>query len=258
MCRPTSATSLFEQTTWPAAIVLATSTMLALLDHVVARPLRRRVRRGERAPGGLDRDRAYRQFRRVGRIGQVLAQAPAGTRKRRIFRFVDAPFVARVSAILRHQRIGADSGQEGGLVEIHERIEGRERLHAIVDIRSARIRRFVGRPWGRRDRAPVRTDLEQLIAGLEGLPDAGAGIAERLGAIGDSAVGGVGQRGPIERDEGAPGEIVEVGIGVGLDRGRVLDAVGRNEGRIVLGSGRGDGEKRDRRRRARSEPGRRA
>ena len=97
------------------------------------------------------------------------------------------------------------------------------------------------RAW--RDGAPVRTDLEQFIAGLEGLPDAGAGLAQRLGAIGFAAMGGIGQRGPIERDEGAPGEIVEVGIGVGLDRGRILDAVGRNDRRAILR--RPGGEKRD-------------
>ena len=81
-------------------------------------------------------------------------------------------------------------GKKRGLIEIHEGIEGRERLRAIVDIRSARVRRFVGRPGLRRDRAPVRTDLEQFITGFEGLPDAGAGIAERLGAIRDAAMGG--------------------------------------------------------------------
>ena len=97
----------------------------------------------------------------------------------------------------------------------------------------------------RRDRAAVGTDLEQFIARLEGLPDAGALIAERLGAIGFAAMGGIGQRGPIERDESAPGEIVEVGVGVGLDRGRVVDAVGRNQRGAILGDGRGDGEKRD-------------
>ena len=167
-------------------------------------------------------------------------------RERRIFGFVDAPFVARIGAILRDQRIGADARQKGGLVEIHEGREGRERLCAIVDIRSARVRRFVGRPGLRRDRAPVRTDLEQFIARLEGLPDAGPGIAERLGAVGLAAMSRVGQRRPIERDEGAPGEIVEVGIGVGLDRGRVLDAVGRNDRRAIVGGGRAHGEKRER------------
>ena len=57
-------------------------------------------------------------------------------------------------------------------------------------------------------------------------------------------MGGVGERGPIERDEGAPGEIVEVGIGVGLDRGNVLDPVGGNDRRAILRRGRADGEKR--------------
>ena len=174
MCRPTSATSLFEQTTCPAASVLATSTTLAFSDHVIARSHRRRVRRIERTPCGFDRDRAHGQVRRMGRIGQVLALAPAMNRQRRILGFVEAPFVARIGPILRHQRIGADAGQEGGLIEIHEGREGRERLLAIVDVRSARVRRLVGRPGLWRDRASVRTDLEQFIAGLEGLPDAGA------------------------------------------------------------------------------------
>ena len=181
----------------------------------------------------------------MGRIGQVLALAPAMNRQRRILGFVEAPFVARIGPILRHQRIGADAGQEGGLIEIHEGREGRERLFAIVDARAARVRRLVGRPGFWRDRTSVRPDLEQFIAGLEGLPDAWAGIAERLGAIGDAAMGGIGQRGPIERDEGAPGEIVEVGVGVGLDRGRVLDAVGRNHGRAIGGGRGGVWEKRD-------------
>ena len=199
---------------------------LGVLDHVIARPHRRRVRRGERPPGGLDRDRAGGQFRRVGRIRQPLAQAPTLKRKRRILRFVDADFVAGIGAILRHQRIGGHARQESGLIEIHERIEGRERFRSVVDICPARVHRFVGRPWARRDGAAVRTDLEQFITGFEGLPDAGAFIAKRLGAVGDSAMGRVGQRGPIERDEGAPGEIVEVGKGVHPGRGHILDAVG--------------------------------
>ena len=201
---------------------------IGVLDDIIARSHRRRVRRIERAPCGFDRDRAYGQFRRVGRIGQVLAQTPAMNRQRRIFGFVEAPFVAGIGPILRHQRISADAWQEGGLVEIHEGREGRERLCAIVDIRSARVRRFIGRPGFWRDRAPVGTDLEQFIARLEGLPDAGPLIAEHLRAVGFAAMSGIGQRGPIERDKGSPGEIVEVGIGVGLDRRRVLDAIGRN------------------------------
>ena len=120
---------------------------LGVLDHVVARPDRRRVRRGEKTPGGLDRDRTDGQMARVGLIRQVLAQAPAARRKRRILRFVDAHFVARIGAILRHERIGGHARREGGLVEVHERIEGRERLRALVDVRSAGVQRFVGRPW---------------------------------------------------------------------------------------------------------------
>jgi len=60
-----------------------------------------------------------------------------------------------------------------------------------------------------------------------------------------AAMSGIGQRGPIERDKGSPGEIVEVGVGVELDRRRVLDAIGRNQWGAILGGGRGDGEKRD-------------
>ena len=101
---------------------------IGVFDHVIARPDRRRVRRGERAPGGLDRDRAYRQLRRVVWIGQVLAQAPAGKGKRRVLGFVDARFVAGIGAVLRHQRIGGHAGQERGLIEIHEGLEGGERL----------------------------------------------------------------------------------------------------------------------------------
>jgi hypothetical protein len=218
---------------------------IGVLDHVIARSYRRRVRRIERTPCGFDRDRAHGQVRGVGRIGQVLALTPAMSRERIVFGFVEAAFVAGVLAILRHQRIGADAGQEGGLVEIQEGREGRERLRAIVDILSARVRRFISSPGFWRDRAPVGTDLEQFIARLEGLPHACARIAERLGAIGFAAMGGIGQRGPVERDEGAPGEIVEVGVGVGLDRGRVFDAVGRNHGRTIVGDGGGDWEKRD-------------
>ena len=152
--------------------------------------------------------------------------------------FVEAPFIARIGPILRHQRIGADARQERGLVEIHEGREGCERLRAIVDPRSARVRRFISSPGFRRDRAPVRIDLEQFIARLEGLPDAGPLIGEGLGAVGFAAMSRIGQRGPVERDEGAPGEIVEVGIGVGLDRGRVLDAVGETMGALSAAAAR--------------------
>jgi hypothetical protein len=110
----------------------------------------------------------------------------------------------------------------------------------LVDIRSAWVRAFVGRPGLRRDGAPVRADLEQFIASLEGFPHAGAFIAKRLRAIGDAAMRRVGQRGPIEGDEGAPGEIVELGKGVDPGRGHILDAVRRNEGRNILGSGGAD------------------
>jgi hypothetical protein len=58
-------------------------------------------------------------------------------------------------------------------------------------------------------------------------------------------MGGIDQRGPIERDESPPGEIVEVGVGIGLDRGCVLDAVGRNHGRAIAGNRGGDWEKCD-------------
>ena len=220
---------------------------IGVLDHVIARPHRGRVRRLERTPCGFDRDRACGQFRGMSRIGQVLAEAPAMGRERRILGFVEAPFVARVGAILRHQRISADAGQESGLVEIHEGREGRKRLSAIVDIRSARVRRLIGRPRFWRDRAPVGTDLEQFITRLEGLPDAGPLITEHLGAVGFAAMSGIGQRGPIERDKGSPGEIVEVGVGVGLDRRRVLDAVRAKP------MGRDPGRRPGRRREARSE-----
>ena len=107
----------------------------------------------------------------------------------------------------------------------------------------------------------VGADLEQFIARLEGLPDAGPLIAEHLGAVGFAAMSGIGQRGPIERDKGSPGEIVELGIGVGLDRGRVFDSIGRNQRGAVLGGGRGDGEKHDQRlrepKRGEREPSRR-
>ena len=55
---------------------------VGVFDHVIARSHRRRVRRIERTPRGFDRDRAHGQFRGMGRIGQVLAQAPAMSRKR--------------------------------------------------------------------------------------------------------------------------------------------------------------------------------
>ena len=50
-------------------------------------------------------------------------------------------------------------------------------------------------------------------------------------------MGGVDERGPVERYEGAPGEIVEGRIGVRAGRGRVFDAVGRRERRDILGGG---------------------
>ena len=191
---------------------------VGVLDHVIARPHGRRVCRGEKAPCRLDRDRPGGQSQRMVLIGQVLALAPAAVCKRRVLRFVDARFVAGIGAILRHQRIGGHARREE-LIEIHERFEGRERFRATVDIRSARVRRVVGRPWLRRDRPAVRTDLEQFITGFEGLPDTGAGIAKRLGAVRDTAMSRVGQRGPIERDEGAPGEIVQFRklVDVGLE-----------------------------------------
>ena len=193
----------------------------------------------------------------VGEIRQVLAQAPAVRRKRRVLGLVDAHFVARIGAILRHERIGGYGPQEGGLIEVHERIEGRERLRAAVDIRSAGVQRLVGRPWAGRDGTAVRTDLEQFVTGFEGLPYAGAGIAQRLGAVRHAAMGGVGQRWPVERNEGAPGEIVEVGKRIDPGRGHILDAIGRNDWRDILGCGRAnragrprDGERGERDRRS--------
>src|SRR3984885_10312410 len=102
--------------------------------------------------------------------------------------FVEAPFVARIGPILRHQRIGADAWQEGGLIEIHEGSERCERLRAIVDPRSARVRRFISSPWLRRDRALVRTDLEQFIAARESRPDAAPLMGEGLAAVGFAAI----------------------------------------------------------------------
>ena len=131
------------------------------------------------------------------RIGQVLAMAPAMGGKRRIFGRVDAGFVAGIGAVLRDQRIGGDARQKGGLIEVHERGEGRERLRAIVDVGAARVQRVIGRPRLWREGAPVGADLEQFVARLEGLPDARAGVAERLGAVGFAAMGGVGQGGQL-------------------------------------------------------------
>ena len=99
----------------------------------------------------------------------------------------------------------------------------------------------------RRGGAPVGPDLKQFITRLERLPDARAGIAKRLGAIGDAAMSWVGERGPIERDERAPGEIVEGGKRVEPGRGHVLDAIDRNERRDVFGDRRADGREGGRR-----------
>ena len=141
---------------------------------------------------------------------------------------------------MRNERIRADAGKKADWLKSMKGAKLASVFCAIVDTVPARVRRFVGRPGLGRGGAPVGTDLEQFVARLEGLPDAGPGIAERLGAIGFAAVGGVGERGPVERDEGAPGEIVEVGIGVGLDRGRVLDAVWRDHRRAIVGGGLGE------------------
>ena len=43
---------------------------VGVLDHVIARPGRWRIGGSQEAPCGLHRDRAHRQFRRVGRIGK--------------------------------------------------------------------------------------------------------------------------------------------------------------------------------------------
>ena len=59
----------------------------------------------------------------MGLVRQVLAPAPAARRKRRVFEFVDAHFVARVGAILGNQGIGGDAGKKGGLIEIEEWLE---------------------------------------------------------------------------------------------------------------------------------------
>ena len=220
---------------------------LGVLDHVIARPDRWRVGRGEQSPRRLDRDRTGGKMRGVGLVGQVLAPAPAVERERRVFGFVEPHLVAGIGAILRHQGIGGDAGKKGGLVEIQERLERRERLGPTIDLSAAGVARLVGRPGLRRGRAPVRRDLKQLVAGFEGLPHAGAGIAKGLGAIGDAAPVGAGERGPVERDEGAPGEIVERGIRIGRGREHIVDAVGQNDGRDVVGEGSAIVEKRKRR-----------
>ncbi len=85
------------------------------------------------------------------------------------------------------------------------------------------------------------------VAGLERLPDARAWIARRPGAVGDAAIGRVEPRGPVERNERAPGEVVEGRKWVCLRRGHVLDAVGREERRDVFGRGGADRAKRRRR-----------
>ena len=55
----------------------------------------------------------------------------------------------------------------------------------------------------------VFPDRERLRSGLERLPDARAGIAERLGAVRLAAFARIGNGRPVEGDEGPPGEIVE-------------------------------------------------
>ena len=64
---------------------------------------------------------------------------------------------------------------------------------------------------------------------------------------------GAGQRRPVERDEGPPGEIVEVGVGVGLNRGNVFNAIGRYDRRAVVCSNR-HGEWRTRDQRSERDP----
>ena len=82
---------------------------------------------------------------------------------------------------------------------------------------------------------PVRPDLEQFIAGLERLPDPRAGVAERLGAVGDAALRGIGARRPVERDKGSPGEIVELAKRIDPGRRHVLDREGSDQRSHLLG-----------------------
>ena len=132
-------------------------------------------------------------------------------------------------------------GKKADWLKSMKGVKRRERLSPIVDIGSARVGRFVSRPGFWRGGAPVRSHLEQFIARLEGLPDAGSLIAEHLRAVRFAAVSRIRQRGPVERDEGAPAEIVEVGVGVRLDRGNVLDPVGRDGWRALVGDGAATG-----------------
>ena len=138
--------------------------------------------------------------------------------------------VAGIGAVLRDKRIGGRARREARLVEVGERRERGDRLLPVVDAGPARIAPGVARPGCRRDGAAVVADLEQLIVRLERLPHPLARIAERPFAIGDSAAGGVRKRRPVERDEGAPGEI---GDDVALVRRRVVDAVRRDDRRNV-------------------------
>jgi hypothetical protein len=50
----------------------------------------------------------------------------------------------------------------------------------------------------------------------------------------------VDQGGPIERDEGAPGKIVELGKWIDPRRGHILDTVRRDDWRDTLRDGRAD------------------
>ena len=163
-------------------------------------------------------------------VGQVQAPAPAAGRESREFGLIKMDLVARVGTVLSDQRIGRRADGEARLVEIGERLKRGDRLLPVVDLWPARVASGVARPGCRRDAAAVAAGLEQFVIGLERLPHALTGIAERSLAIGKAAAGGVGEGGPVERNERAPGE---VGEGVALIGRRVLDAVRRNHRRDV-------------------------
>ena len=130
-------------------------------------------------------------------VGQILPLAPAARGESRELGLVEMDFVARIGAVLSDQRIGGRVDGEARLVEVGERRKRGDRLLPVVDAGPARIASGVARPRLGSDAAAILADLEQFIVGLERLPHALAGIAERSSAIGDAAAGGVEREGQL-------------------------------------------------------------
>ena len=166
---------------------------------------------------------------------------------------VDPHLVAHVGAILRNQRAEEFPRRETRLIEVSEGSERGQGLGAIVGVGAAGVRAVIAGPFRRRQHTAVWPALKDFVTRLEGLPHAGAGVAQRLRAVGLAAMCRVRQRRPRQSDKSAPGEIVESGVGVLFGRRDVVDEVGRDFGLHVLSEcgprrkergGEADGDKR--------------